>query len=336
MAAFPASPDTVATFLAAAAQAGRRPATIARRLGAIRLAHARAGLESPTRAEAVKATLKGIRRTLRVAPVQKTPATVECLAAMLREVPATLAGVRDRAVLLLGFADAFRRSELAVLAVTDLDFRAEGSSSACATARPIRRGRTAGAHSARLEFLPGGGGPCLARGRRALARAAVPALCKGGQLRASRLTAHSIGAIVEAYAAQAGFDPAGFAGHSLRSGFLTSVAERGASLWKLREASRHRFVHPASLCALRRDLAITPGAAFSDRQERCGPRADARADRGSLLSLLRWEERWPQISTSDAQSRTCLAGPRRPARDAAASTRRHLAKAVLPFLRTEL
>src|SRR5262245_55449545 len=124
--ALPAAPATISTFLASQAEAGRRPATIARCLAAIRQAHARAGFDSPTRAEEVKATLKGIRRMLGVAPKQKMPATIDCLAAMLAQIPNTLARMRDRAILLLGFAGAFRRSELALLKVSDLEFRPEG------------------------------------------------------------------------------------------------------------------------------------------------------------------------------------------------------------------
>jgi site-specific recombinase XerD len=46
--------------------------------------------------------------------------------------------------------------------------------------------------------------------------------------------------IVQRYAKRVGLDPASYAGHSLRSGFLTSAAESGASIWKLSEVSRHK------------------------------------------------------------------------------------------------
>ena len=56
------------------------------------------------------------------------------------------------------------------------------------------------------------------------------------------LTAEAVALVVKARAKVAGFDPAAFAGHSLRAGFLTSGAERGASIFKLMEVSRHRSV----------------------------------------------------------------------------------------------
>ena len=66
--ALPAAPEAVAAFLAAEANRGAKVATISRRLAAIRYAHKLAGHEPPTNSEAVKATLRGIRRTARKRP----------------------------------------------------------------------------------------------------------------------------------------------------------------------------------------------------------------------------------------------------------------------------
>jgi Phage integrase, N-terminal SAM-like domain len=71
----PADLETVAAFLAAEAKRGTKPSTIARRLAAFRYVHKLAGYEPPTNAEAVKATLRGIRRTLGGASIKKAPAT---------------------------------------------------------------------------------------------------------------------------------------------------------------------------------------------------------------------------------------------------------------------
>ena len=63
---------------------------------------------------------------------------------------------------------------------------------------------------------------------------------KGGRVQATRLTDGSVAAIVKAHARRAGLDPKLFAGHSLRSGFLTSAAARGASIFKMADQSRHK------------------------------------------------------------------------------------------------
>jgi hypothetical protein len=94
-------------------------------------AHARQG---------VRAVLRGIRRTLGAAREGKAPATADILTTMLALCSATLVGHRDRALLALGFAGAFRRSELVALEVGDLSESRTGFGSGSAAARPTRKG----------------------------------------------------------------------------------------------------------------------------------------------------------------------------------------------------
>jgi integrase len=63
---------------------------------------------------------------------------------------------------------------------------------------------------------------------------------KGGRLRAERLTANAVCEIVKAYVGRVGLKPADFGAHSLRADFLTSAARRGASVFKMRDVSRHK------------------------------------------------------------------------------------------------
>jgi site-specific recombinase XerD len=102
--ALPASPVGVAAFLAAEATRGAKVATISRRLAAICYAHKLARREPPTNSEVVKATMRGIRRKLGCAPARKAPATADKILAMVRMAGTDLKGLRDRAILLLGFA----------------------------------------------------------------------------------------------------------------------------------------------------------------------------------------------------------------------------------------
>src|SRR5256885_6666372 len=88
----------------------------------IRYAHKLAGHEPPTNAESVKATVRGIRRSIGAAKARKTPILAETVRAMAWAAPGCLKGLRDRALLLLGFAGAFRRSELVALDIADLSF----------------------------------------------------------------------------------------------------------------------------------------------------------------------------------------------------------------------
>jgi len=110
----------VASYIAAEAQTAK-PSTIGRRIAAIRYAHKLAGLETPTDAEGVRATMRGIRRTFGTARNKKAPAVAAKIRSMVATAPEGLAGLRDRALLLLGFAGAFRRSELVALDVADTE-----------------------------------------------------------------------------------------------------------------------------------------------------------------------------------------------------------------------
>src|ERR1700737_1060731 len=117
--ALPAAPETVAAYLAAQASSSKA-STLGRRVAAIRYAHKLAGLALPTDAEGVKATMRGIRRTHGSARVRKAPALAGKVLGMVATAPDKLAGLRDRALLLIGFGGALRRSELVALDVADV------------------------------------------------------------------------------------------------------------------------------------------------------------------------------------------------------------------------
>ena len=243
VAPLPATPEVVATFLAAQAEAGVRASTISRRVAAIRYAHRLAGHEPPTGSEIVRATLRGIRRRIGVAKKQKAPLTVERLLEVVQHAPDSFAGLRDRALLLLGFAGAFRRSELAALLVEDLE-EVEGGLRVT-----VRRAKTDQESSGQVVPVLRGSRACPVAALKTWFSAAeiengsvFRRVVKGGKVLAKPLTPHSIGAVVKRYAAKAGFDPTSFGGHSLRAGFLTSAAARGASILKLMDVSRHRSV----------------------------------------------------------------------------------------------
>jgi len=241
VASLPAAPETVAGFLASEAESGLAASTISRRCAAIRYAHKLAGHEPPTNNEAVKATLRGIRRTLGAAPARKAPAVAEIMRDMAHATPAGLKGLRDRALLLLGFGGAFRRSELVALDVADLEETEDG------LRVTIRRSKTDQEGIGTTIAIVRGGASCPVKALRAWLNAAGIAegavfrpVRKGGKVLDRRLTAKSVCDLVKAYAQHVGLDGAAFGAHSLRSGFLTSAARRGASVFKMRDVSRHK------------------------------------------------------------------------------------------------
>jgi len=241
--ALPATPAAVAAFLAWEAERGTKPSTIGRRLAAIRYAHKLAALPLPTDDERVRATVRGIRRTHGAAPDRKAPATADKILAMVPLATGRLADMRDRALLLLGFAGAFRRSELVALDCEDIEETTDG------LRVTIRRGKTDQEAAGAIIGIPRGAIACPVAALRAWLDAAgivdgpvFRPVSKSQRASLARLTDRSIADIIKAHAARVGLDPAQFAGHSLRSGFLTSAAARGASVFKMMDVSRHRSV----------------------------------------------------------------------------------------------
>ena len=241
--ALAASPETVAAFLAHEAGTGTKPSTLGRRIAAIRYAHKLAHLDTPTDSEAVKATLRGIRRTFGGAKVRKAPAIAAEMHSMVAMAPDRLSGSRDRALLLLGFAGAFRRSELVALDVADIT---EAKTGLLIT---IRRSKTDQEGEGNTIAIARGDLACPAKALREWLDAAgietgaiFRPVNKSGVVAPSRLSDRSVANIVKAYAQRAGFDATTFSGHSLRSGFLTSAAAKGASIIKMMDVSRHKSV----------------------------------------------------------------------------------------------
>ena len=115
----PAEPMTVALYVAALADV-RKASTIRRRLNTISVVHQLAGFDSPTSDAAVQAVWKGTRRTKGTAPAKKRAARTKVVASLVAPLGTSLGDVRDRALLLIGFAGALRRSELVALNVEDV------------------------------------------------------------------------------------------------------------------------------------------------------------------------------------------------------------------------
>jgi integrase len=141
--AIPAAPAVVAAFLAAEADRGFRPVTVGRRAAAIAAAHRAQDHPNPCDSGAVAQVLSGIRRRHGTAPERRAaPLDLGPLEQVLAELDtATLAGLRDRALLLLGFAAALRRSELVALDVEHLESRPRPAGEDRPPRRPIRSGQ---------------------------------------------------------------------------------------------------------------------------------------------------------------------------------------------------
>jgi len=233
-----------APFLPAQARLGFAPSTLERRRAAIRLVHRGAKFASPHDALEVDEVLRGIRRAWKRPPQQKAPAVEAEVRRLVDAVaPQTLQGLRDRALVLLGFAAALRRSELVALDVEHLQSHAKGVTLRIASSKTDQtgEGETVAVprvrHSAYcpvqavLDWVAVAdiqSGPLFRR------------LQRGDTLGRSRLTDQSVALVIKRLALRAGLNPERYAGHSLRSGFLTSAARARANIFKMADQSRHK------------------------------------------------------------------------------------------------
>lgn len=239
--AIPASSELVARYLAVHAEI-MSPFTLARRLVAIGKAHAAERLENPCKTELVRSVLRGIRRVHGSAQRQVDPLLREDVLAVIDALPSTLKGIRDRALLLIGFAGAFRRSELVGLNVEDVKFVAEG------LILKLRRSKTDQDGEGRDIGIPfARSRACPVKALRAwLDQAAITegpifrGVAKGGRIQPLAMTSQSVALVIKHYAAKVGLDPEKFSGHSLRAGLITSAAKLGVSTHKIRQQSGHR------------------------------------------------------------------------------------------------
>lgn len=249
-AALPATPETVALYLTSLA-ATHRPATITRRLTAITKAHQVKGLASPATVSelAVGETLKGIRRTLGTAQRRKVPLLTAELLQVLAHLPTTLAGTRDRALLLVGYAGAFRRSELAALRLEDIAWVEEGA------VLTLTRSKTDQEGQGREVAIPRGAhaATCPVRALRSWIEQAqliegrlFRAVDRHGRLRPGWLHSDAVGEIVKRALARAGFETGQYGGHSLRAGFATQAAKNGATAFDIMRQTGHRSVQTVS------------------------------------------------------------------------------------------
>lgn len=237
----PAAPAQVARYLAGQAEV-LRPGTLQRRAVAIGKAHAARGYADPTKDEFVRATLRGIRRVHGRPQRQASPLLREDLLSVVDALPDSLIGMRDRALLLVGFAGGFRRSELVGLSAEDLAFVPDGLLVA------LRRSKTDQEGVGRKVGIPyGRTRACAVRALRSWMETAqvnqgpiFRRIKKSGQIGELALSDQCVTLILRKCAARVGMSHEQLSAHSLRAGLVTCAAKAGVSSWKIRQQTGHR------------------------------------------------------------------------------------------------
>jgi site-specific recombinase XerC len=252
----PARAADVVAFLAAERGRGFGVNTLDLRRAAIRYLHFISGCPVPTAEAQVAETMAGIRRSaadMGELPVKKLAATADILRQILAPIGNDLVGLRDRALLLVGFAGALRRAELAAIRLDHIETRERGlrltlphskgersgrgvtvaipyGSTELCPVRALRRwldvsGITEGPVFRRIWLQPTG-----RDGRQ-------PPLPRLGS---EAIDPRTVARVLQARAAAAGFDPAALGGHSLKRGALTTGMDRGVHPTRLKQLGRHK------------------------------------------------------------------------------------------------
>lgn len=239
----PASTATLELYLRSRATV-LKMSTLARRVSAISRAHEIAGHDSPAESSVVRKLMADFRRTKSSTPAAKRPVLVDDLRAISAELPNTVLGSRDRAILLLGFTGGLRRSELVAINYEDVDHDQRGLTIAVRSATVQEKCR-------RIAIPPGSSrdGTCpVAALNEWLKRSAITTgpvfrvVNRYGKVLEKRLSGEAVGLVVKRWVRRLGYDPSEFGAHSLRAGLATSAGIAGKSESAIMRQTGHRSV----------------------------------------------------------------------------------------------
>jgi integrase len=247
----PASPETVGAYLSD--QAGTlKASTLTRRVAGIAWVHRQAGIALDSRDRAIAQVLKGIRNTYGRRKDQKAPLLTDDIILLLSRLSDGPQGLQERAVILVGFASAMRRSELAGSDIEHITWKRDGIEILVPRSKTDQQGegqqigivyghherscpvRALKAWTAWLAEQGVASGPLFRR------------LDRRGALKPGRLPDGAIADMVKRLAKRAGLDPAAYAGHSLRSGHVTQGRANNVDDATLMRQTRHARVETLS------------------------------------------------------------------------------------------
>ena len=240
--ALPASPAMVAAYLAHLADSGRRASGIGRAAAGIAWHHKQAGIDpAPTAHEGVKQTMRGIRRKIGSRKQGKAPATHDIIGKMMANCPDTMIGLRDAALLGIGFAAALRRSELVAITVEDITFVDDGLRLLIPRSKTDQTGE-----GVEVAVIRGVRLRPVAALKAWLAASGITTgpvfrpVKLGGKIVDEAMRGNAVARVLKKHCRRLGIDPTNYSAHSLRAGLITSSAEANANIFRIQLVSRHR------------------------------------------------------------------------------------------------
>ncbi|WP_022834960.1 site-specific integrase [Salisaeta longa] len=248
----PALPKTVVLYVSAVAD-DYKLSTLERKLTAISQAHKTAGFDSPalTAKEPLHSVWAGIARTKSRAKDKVAPLMTDELRMIVDALPRTdenlftTRALRDRALLLVGFAGALRRSELVGLQQDDVNVTADGLRLIVRKSKSDQEGKglVKGIHYGKHPHT------CPVRALRDWTRRAsisegplFRGIDRHGNIRERALSGRSVALILKKAVKRAGLNPEAYSGHSLRAGFTTQAAREGVPERVIMKHTGHKSI----------------------------------------------------------------------------------------------
>lgn len=244
VAAVPADPLTVCAYLTERAEAGRATGTLDMACTVIRHVHRTTGAVDPIATEAVRQVRRGLRRTYGAAPRRLArPLSVEEIRQIVGGIDrATPHGIRDAAIILLGYASALRRAELVALDLADVEPKPAGLLLHIRQSKMDQEGhgeQVAVAHGQHAATDPVAALNAW-RELRGESPGALFTRIWGSSISTERLSGHVPARMLRARAEAAGLDGTRITAHSLRAGHATTAALAGVPLNRIAAQTRHK------------------------------------------------------------------------------------------------
>jgi integrase len=256
-ATLPADPALVCAYLTERAAAGLSVGSIDLACGAIAYQHRRRGLDDPMLTEGVRQVRRGLRRIIGTAPRrQARPLGTGEIRQIVEHIDrSTALGARDAALILLGFASAMRRSELAALTLADIEHKPGG------VLLTVRRSKTDqyadGQAVAVVHGQHAATDPIAALDAWLHHRGTEPGRVftsmRSGSVTSQPISGEAISIVLRKRARAAGLAAERVTAHSLRAGHATTAAVAGVALDRIAAQTRHkrlstlieRYIRPA-------------------------------------------------------------------------------------------
>tara|TARA_B100000674_G_scaffold37676_1_gene26320 strand:+ start:40 stop:945 length:906 start_codon:yes stop_codon:yes gene_type:complete len=205
--------------------------TLKRRIASISVIHKLKGHYLDTKNPIIMENLHGIKRTIGSKQKAKKPILINDLKLIIKVIDEDK--YRDKALILVGFAGGFRRSELVNIDHEDIEFVPEGVKILIKRSKTDQSGE--GIYKAIPYFDNKEFCPVLA-----LKKYVEKKSIKNDERKVFKLSDKSVALIIKKYAQKAGLDSSKYAGHSLRSGFATTAAEFGAEERNIMAMTGHK------------------------------------------------------------------------------------------------